>query len=151
MSYPPEVESLRDLLERVLNVEATWMAVWRGGDHVPANRRRGEQQLEQLVVYASEHGHADAAQSLASMQSIYDRDLAMGVDLMRELRISVRLELDGTCLRLGVPRIPPATAFTADGAPLLGQLSYKPKVGRNDPCPCGSGKKFKRCCWEGAN
>ncbi|MCF8070712.1 MAG: SEC-C domain-containing protein [Desulfobacterales bacterium] len=20
------------------------------------------------------------------------------------------------------------------------------KVGRNDPCPCGSGKKFKHCC-----
>ena len=20
------------------------------------------------------------------------------------------------------------------------------KIGRNDPCPCGSGKKFKRCC-----
>jgi preprotein translocase subunit SecA len=20
-----------------------------------------------------------------------------------------------------------------------------PKVGRNDPCPCGSGKKFKKC------
>jgi hypothetical protein len=20
------------------------------------------------------------------------------------------------------------------------------KVGRNDPCPCGSGKKFKKCC-----
>ncbi|QQP92352.1 SEC-C domain-containing protein [Skermanella sp. TT6] len=19
-------------------------------------------------------------------------------------------------------------------------------VGRNDPCPCGSGRKFKRCC-----
>jgi len=19
-------------------------------------------------------------------------------------------------------------------------------VGRNDPCPCGSGKKFKQCC-----
>ncbi|HAL44694.1 MAG TPA: hypothetical protein DCP47_02045 [Phycisphaerales bacterium] len=25
----------------------------------------------------------------------------------------------------------------------------KPKVGRNDPCPCGSGKKFKKC--HGAN
>ena len=24
-----------------------------------------------------------------------------------------------------------------------------PKVGRNDPCPCGSGKKFKRCCGSG--
>lgn len=21
-----------------------------------------------------------------------------------------------------------------------------PSVGRNDPCPCGSGRKFKRCC-----
>lgn len=20
------------------------------------------------------------------------------------------------------------------------------KIGRNDPCPCGSGKKFKKCC-----
>ena len=22
------------------------------------------------------------------------------------------------------------------------------KVGRNDPCPCGSGKKYKQCCWK---
>lgn len=22
----------------------------------------------------------------------------------------------------------------------------EPKVGRNDPCPCKSGKKYKRCC-----
>ena len=21
-----------------------------------------------------------------------------------------------------------------------------PKIGRNDPCPCGSGKKYKQCC-----
>jgi hypothetical protein len=24
-----------------------------------------------------------------------------------------------------------------------------PKVGRNEPCPCGSGKKFKKCCGTG--
>ncbi len=23
----------------------------------------------------------------------------------------------------------------------------EPKVGRNDPCPCGSGKKYKKCCF----
>ena len=23
---------------------------------------------------------------------------------------------------------------------------YSPKIGRNDPCPCGSGKKYKKCC-----
>ena len=25
-------------------------------------------------------------------------------------------------------------------------VSSGPKVGRNDPCPCGSGKKYKKCC-----
>lgn len=27
-----------------------------------------------------------------------------------------------------------------------GRAAAKAKTGRNDPCPCGSGKKFKRCC-----
>jgi hypothetical protein len=27
----------------------------------------------------------------------------------------------------------------------------RPKIGRNDPCPCGSGKKFKKCCGNEAN
>ena len=27
--------------------------------------------------------------------------------------------------------------------------SEQPKVGRNDPCPCGSGKKYKKCCGAG--
>lgn len=22
-----------------------------------------------------------------------------------------------------------------------------PKIGRNQSCPCGSNKKFKKCCW----
>jgi hypothetical protein len=25
-------------------------------------------------------------------------------------------------------------------------VSSEPKIGRNDPCPCGSGKKYKKCC-----
>ncbi len=25
-------------------------------------------------------------------------------------------------------------------------ISNAPKIGRNDPCPCGSGKKYKKCC-----
>ena len=25
-------------------------------------------------------------------------------------------------------------------------LSAKSEPGRNDPCPCGSGKKYKKCC-----
>lgn len=27
-----------------------------------------------------------------------------------------------------------------------GTIVKGPKIGRNDPCPCGSGKKYKQCC-----
>jgi preprotein translocase subunit SecA len=30
-------------------------------------------------------------------------------------------------------------------APLLAAAAAGPRVGRNDPCPCGSGKKYKHC------
>jgi uncharacterized protein YecA (UPF0149 family) len=29
---------------------------------------------------------------------------------------------------------------------LYPRREYRQKVGRNDPCPCGSGKKYKKCC-----
>jgi hypothetical protein len=29
------------------------------------------------------------------------------------------------------------------------QAALQPSAGRNDPCPCGSGKKYKRCCAHG--
>jgi uncharacterized protein YecA (UPF0149 family) len=28
----------------------------------------------------------------------------------------------------------------------IGKGRGKKKVGRNDPCPCGSGQKYKECC-----
>ncbi len=31
-----------------------------------------------------------------------------------------------------------------------GTIVKGPKIGRNDPCPCGSGKKYKRCCGRNA-
>jgi hypothetical protein len=30
--------------------------------------------------------------------------------------------------------------------PVLPIVNPGPKIGRNDPCPCGSGKKYKKCC-----
>ena len=46
----------------------------------------------------------------------------------------------------GGPPVPEASE-----APEIPQIAVPvtreaPKVGRNDPCPCGSGKKFKKCC-----
>jgi len=37
-----------------------------------------------------------------------------------------------------------ANKLRASSAPVTGS---KQKIGRNDPCPCGSGKKFKKCCY----
>jgi uncharacterized protein YecA (UPF0149 family) len=36
------------------------------------------------------------------------------------------------------------TSSTTFPAPQIG--GFTPKVGRNEPCPCGSGRKYKRCC-----
>lgn len=35
------------------------------------------------------------------------------------------------------------TFTPSNGEPIIREL---PKIGRNDPCPCGSGKKHKKCC-----
>ncbi|UXI02125.1 YchJ family metal-binding protein [Photobacterium sp. TY1-4] len=43
--------------------------------------------------------------------------------------------IDGDYPNAGEPEIPAATTPASSN-----------KVGRNDPCPCASGKKFKKCC-----
>jgi len=40
----------------------------------------------------------------------------------------------------------PAAEPTPSLAPPPGPTARRVKVGRNDPCPCGSGRKFKKCC-----
>ena len=42
-----------------------------------------------------------------------------------------------------------ATNGASDGSEKKQPVKKGQKVGRNDPCPCGSGKKYKKCC--GAN
>lgn len=37
-------------------------------------------------------------------------------------------------------------SFVTDKMRIDGQQHKKKKIGRNEPCPCGSGKKYKRCC-----
>jgi|GEM_PF-1200449 len=40
----------------------------------------------------------------------------------------------------------PTSAPTGYARTAEGTLVRTERVGRNDPCPCGSGKKFKKCC-----
>jgi uncharacterized protein YecA (UPF0149 family) len=93
---------------------------------------------------------------------------AKGVESSRELALRLVPEL-ATARVKQLPTMPTADALIDISNGLLrflraGLTSAKPpptwsqpapsraiartgtKVGRNDPCPCGSGKKFKKCC-----
>lgn len=46
-------------------------------------------------------------------------------------------------------KVSPKSAKSLDhypAEPLAPLVRSGPKIGRNDPCPCGSGKKYKKCC-----
>lgn len=69
-------------------------------------------------------------------------------DLLDDLRVD---EETVTGLDWSLPSLPEAPTrkslpFTNERPPLQSALPEKPRAGRNDPCPCGSGKKFKKCC-----
>jgi preprotein translocase subunit SecA len=46
----------------------------------------------------------------------------------------------------GAPQASDVVSEAADAVEKARPVRAGPKVGRNDPCPCGSGKKFKHCC-----
>ena len=38
--------------------------------------------------------------------------------------------------------------FMKNFKPSTEPIRTEPKIGRNDPCPCGSGRKYKKCCYD---
>jgi len=58
-------------------------------------------------------------------------------------------KIKSIALRNDPPRARWPAAETPESPP-ADRLSSPPRVGRNDPCPCGSGKKFKKCCAKSA-
>jgi SEC-C motif len=66
---------------------------------------------------------------------------AEAVELVLTLDEEERRELD----RIRAARDPGEAATPIDALPSLGTAFGGGDVGRNDPCPCGSGQKFKRC------
>ncbi|MDO5425912.1 MAG: SEC-C metal-binding domain-containing protein [Eubacteriales bacterium] len=84
------------------------------------------------VAYLLEEQYGKAEKVLKGLESLGDPSVR---EMLRELR-SVEEEEDEFPFDdefWDVPRQAPVRRET-------------PKVGRNDPCPCGSGKKYKRCC-----
>lgn len=75
------------------------------------------------------------------------RAIAEGTMDANELREEIMaMDFPNENLRLGILK-EIADAAGASAQPQKAESPQKPpKIGRNDPCPCGSGKKYKNCC-----
>ena len=62
-----------------------------------------------------------------------------GHTLFEALSASIRHDVVRNIYHVGISKEPPRK----EERPVV---AGKKKVGRNDPCPCGSGKKYKYCC-----
>ena len=115
-----------------------------------------EQLLLAVLKNFSQDGIEPARQwTLRHGGELYDELLAVAIlagvtfpELSEWMDESRRRELRQKhhCQKIfGTPGIPDTSAAVdEDESPA--PLTPAPKVGRNDPCPCGSGKKYKKCC-----
>jgi preprotein translocase subunit SecA len=80
-----------------------------------------------------------------------------GYDAFMDLIHRIKADSVGTLFHLQVkphqelpeearPEAPQLSYSHGDGSAAQPKQRQNKKTGRNDPCPCGSGKKFKKCC-----
>lgn len=105
--------------------------------------------------------HIDAMDQLRQgigLRAIGQRDPVVeykfeGYDMFEQMIASIREDAISMLFRVNVERVPqreqvakPTVASHGDDEPAAKQpAKTDKKVGRNDPCPCGSGKKYKHC------
>jgi len=94
-------------------------------------QKEGFDMFEEMITAI----HADAIQKVFTVQAVRSEDIARLEQRRRPQ--PAQMTMSG-----GGQSPPPAPGRAAGGAKARAEA---PKVGRNDPCPCGSGKKFKKC------
>lgn len=67
----------------------------------------------------------------------------IGMDIISKGDFAITNVNNKTCMSFRFPSI--HTIDYVEEANKLKLIKSLPKVGRNDPCPCGSGKKYKKC------
>ena len=82
----------------------------------------------------------------------------IGYDMFKEMAKNVRHETINAMMHVQIERKEETKPQMVTQAPTSERLiqhgPYKrtsPKIGRNDKCPCGSGKKYKNCCGKAAS
>jgi preprotein translocase subunit SecA len=76
-----------------------------------------------------------------------------GHKMFQRLLSTMESTIANTIFRVSLAPAPPSAVSSSHQNKFgAGQASapaqpLERKPGRNDPCPCGSGKKYKKCCW----
>jgi SEC-C motif-containing protein len=84
-----------------------------------------------LEIVKTSAGSSDDKEGSVEFKARFEQN---GV-IQEHHEVSMFRKIDGTWLYCGGKELGPAQ-FQRDA----------PKTGRNEPCPCGSGKKYKKCC-----
>ena len=122
----------------------------REGLAVPDLRDRADV-LERLAHSCEDQGKAEEAKDL--WQQVR-RAAAAEMESSRSIEASGTVLRQATKMKFGGEGLPLSELSnlasllrnTKPAAAAQLPIASKTKVGRNEPCPCGSGKKFKKCC-----
>lgn len=100
-------------------------------------------ELDQLQSSVSLRGYAQKDPLIEYQKEAYKLYAAM-MNKVRDLMVGYIFRLQLPPVRQAVSPKKQAAENAASGQ--KGRESVTHKIGRNDPCPCGSGKKYKKCC-----
>ena len=141
--YETREEEMGDELMRALermvllrNVDTKWM------DHIDAMEElkrgiglRAYGQQQPIIAYRNE-----------SFDMFEEMRISIREDTVRQM-LTVRVRTEEETKREQTVKVTSETSSSSDGTVKKEPVRNKgKKVGPNDPCPCGSGKKYKKCC-----
>ena len=138
-------------MQRCLKLENQVMESVDGGDPLGHPEAQKQAALFQRYYLRFEGSYRANLRELERLQRL---QLLQDVHFGEEHAVSALhdLQLYQRVAKRNGPTPQPAPKPAQNPQPLSNQQSAKrnpapsPVVGRNSPCPCGSGKKYKRCC-----
>lgn len=94
--------------------------------------------IDEIFTFLDRLASGEVLPEIVDDESVDDESTAEPTPLGYEERLGIIIELPAMLADLHLHRIDALTPRT--------QLKREEKPDRNDPCPCGSGKKYKKCC-----
>lgn len=138
--FPRKITAERDLFEKVAPVVEVFLR-WLESEGILANTSSLVETIRAWADTIVANGMNPQYWGMA--KSIMMQARADGVDTQDEQ--AMQRYLAEYNLRLMEQNLARRSELR-DFSPPMPIVEQSPKIGRNEPCPCGSGKKYKKCC-----